>query len=439
MSVPAALPNIHRVPVAQLGPADRLSPLRGRRGADRASFVAGAWVRGRVEMRDDLPAAEEIWFEKAGPREHIHFDPARCRAAIVTCGGLSPGLNNVIRSIFTELHFHYGVPEVLGIRHGYRGLVEDAAPGPLRLTAELVDDIHTEGGTLLGSSRGRPDPARALDYLAARGITQLFCVGGDGTQRGARELAEGALARGLDLAVVGIPKTIDNDVPYCDQTFGYSTAIAAARDVIEVAHVEAKGAVQGVGLVKLMGRDAGFIACGATVASQKVNFTLVPEQRIALDGPGGFLAALEARLDRRDHAIVVVAEGAGQEHFDAAVLGHDASGNRRYGDIGALLRERIVGHFRAVAKPVEVKYIDPSYMIRGIPANCDDGILCDQLARGAVHAAMAGCTGVMISCLNSCFIHVPIALAVGHKKRVDLNGPLWQSVLAATGQPAEFV
>jgi 6-phosphofructokinase 1 len=277
-----------------------------------------------------------------------------------------------------------------------------------------------------------------LDFLVQRGITQLFCIGGDGTQRGARELAAAAKGRGLDIAIIGIPKTIDNDVPYCDRTFGYSTAVEAARNVIEVAHVEAKGALQGVGLVKLMGRDAGFIACGATIASQKVNFTLVPEQRLALDGPGGFLAALEARMDRRDHAIVVVAEGAGQEHFEGAALGRDASGNRRYGDIGTLLRERIVAHFRAVNKPMELKYIDPSYMIRGIPANCEDGILCDQLARGAVHAAMAGRTGMMISLLNSCFIHVPIALAVGHKKRVDLNGPLWPSVLAATGQPAEF-
>ena len=408
--------------------------------ANRRQFVGDdEWIRHTVEVRKGANPEEELLFEKAGPREKIFFDPSVCRAAIVTCGGLAPGLNSVIRSIVAELHFHYEVPHIWGIQKGYLGLNPESGLKPIELTPDMVDDIHTEGGTILGSSRGRQDTNVMLDYMVETGINQLYCIGGDGTLRAATEMAEEIARRGLAIVVVGIPKTIDNDVYYCDRTFGFDTAVDAARDVLEVAHVEAKAVDRGIGLVKLMGRDAGFIACGATIASQKVNYTLIPELLFDLDGPHGFLAVLEKRMDARDHALIAVAEGAGQRHFEEQKRDEDASGNRRYGDIGHLLRDRIGAYFQSIGKPVEVKYINPSYLVRGIPANSEDGILCDQLARDAVHAAMAGKTACMVSLINNRMAYVPLPMATGRKKHVDPMGPLWQSVLASTGQPPTFL
>ena len=421
---------MEKVQIQTLGPATHQTPIKNR----RQCVSDEAWVRHVVELRDGEPSEEEALFPKAGPREKLFFEPATCRAAIVTCGGLAPGLNTVIRSLVVELYYHYGVSEIWGIPKGYAGLNPASRLEPIKLTPDLVDDIHTEGGTILGSSRGRQDNDVMLDYMQEQGINQLYTIGGDGTQRAATEMAERVQERGLNIAIIGIPKTIDNDVYYCDRTFGYLTAIDAARDVLEVAHVEAKGVDRGIGLVKLMGRDAGFIACGATVSSQKVNYTLIPEIPLVLDGANGFLAELEQRMDRRDHALIVVAEGAGQEHFNEQNTAKDASGNRRYGDIGHHLRDRIQSHFEGIDKPVEVKYINPSYIVRGIPANSEDGILCDQLARNAVHAAMAGKTSCMVSLMNNRMVYVPLSMATGRKKQVDLLGPIWQAVLASTGQ-----
>lgn len=393
-----------------------------------------ARVRYQVETGtgSDLPA--EVFFEKAGPRERIFFNPAETRAAIVTCGGLCPGLNNVIRSAFLEFHHNYGVPEVLGIRYGYAGLNPQVGQPPLKLTADFVDHIHEVGGTVLGTSRGPQPPEVMVDFLAQQKINILLCVGGDGTLRGAQTIALEARKRGLRLVVVGIPKTIDNDVMYVSRTFGVLTAADKAREVLTGAHNEAKSAFNGVGLVKVMGRNAGFVAAVATLASQEVNFTLIPEVPFKLEGEDGFLESLRRRLEARRHAVVVVAEGAGQELLNANDLGVDASGNKRQGDIGPFLKERIVTHFKAVNVPVDVKYFDPSYFVRSVPANSDDAMLCDQFARNAVHAAMAGKTNLVIGVWNGSMTHLPIPLATSGKKTIDPEGTLWRSVLASTGQ-----
>lgn len=424
--------------IETLGPCQLPSPLRldVQPGTGHARFVAdAARVRYQAELDtgDDLP--DDVFFEKAGPREKLFFDPQRTRAAIVTCGGLCPGLNNVIRSAFLELHHNHGVPEVLGLRYGYAGLNPAVGEPPLRLTTELVDDIHEDGGTILGSSRGPQPTAAMVDFLAARGINILFCVGGDGTLRGARDIAQEALQRKLPIAVVGIPKTIDNDVMYIARTFGMNTATEKAREVLDGAHNEARSVYNGVGLVKVMGRDAGFIAACATLASQEVNFTLIPEVPLRLDGAKGFLELLRRRLNARHHAVVVVAEGAGQDLLTGGGQFKDASGNKLHADIGPFLKEQIIARLKEANVPVEVKYFDPSYFVRSAPANTDDAMLCDQLARNAVHAAMTGRTNLVIGLWNGLFTHVPIPLAVSAKKHVDPAGPLWKSVLAATGQP----
>jgi len=376
-------------------------------------------------------------FELAGPRNKLYFDPAKTKAGIVTCGGLCPGLNDVIRSLYLELTHAYGVQEIYGFKWGYKGLLSENDP-PIRLTPEFVDDIHKEGGTVIGTSRGPVDVQKAVDHLVKMGINMLFTIGGDGTQRGGNALFQEAKKRGHDLAVVGVPKTIDNDVAFVARTFGYLTAVEEACQVLDRAHIEARSVENGISVVKLMGRNAGFIAAGATVASQDVNFLLVPEVPYKMEGEGGFLSVLKKRILDRKHALIVVAEGAGQDLLANSETGSDASGNAVLHDIGIFMRDEIVAYFKHEKIPVIMRYIDPSYLIRSSRANAEDSILCDLFARNAVHAAMAGKTGLVIGYLHDKFIHVPIELLASQVKSMDTTGFAWRAVLAATGQPERF-
>ena len=384
------------------------------------------------------PPPKPLLFELAGPRAKLFFDPKQTRAGIVTCGGLCPGMNNVIRSVFLELHHIYGVPEVLGFRCGYQGLDPARGPEPVVLTPAFVDDIHKEGGTVLGTSRGPVDIGVAVDNLIRRGVNMLFTVGGDGTQRGGHDLFQEARRRGHALAVVGIPKTVDNDVAFVSRTFGYLTAVEEACKVIDCAHTEAHSVQNGISVVKLMGRHAGFIAAGATIASQDVNFTLIPEVPFRLEGERGFLVALKKRILKRAHAVIVVAEGAGQDLLGAGGEERDASGNVKLKDIGQFLRGQIEAYFKAEQIPATLRYFDPSYIVRSCRADAEDAVLCDFFARNAVHAAMAGKTGLVIGLHHDLFIHVPIEMLATQKKRLDPDGIAWHAVLAATGQPARF-
>ncbi len=389
----------------------------------------------RIPERIETGAEPGLQFEHAGPRAKLFFDAKQTRAGIVTCGGLCPGLNNVIRSLFLELHYGYGVPEVLGFRGGYGGLDPACGVEPARITPEFVDGIHQKGGTILGSTRGPVDIGVAVDNLIARGVNILFTIGGDGTQRGANDLYQEACKRGHALSVVGVPKTIDNDVSFVARTFGFTSAVEEAARVLDCAHTEARSVPGGIGLVKLMGRHAGFITAGATVASQDVNFALIPEVPFKLDV---FLAALKQRMLTKSHAVIAVAEGAGQDLLAADASARDASGNVKLADIGPFLREKIETFFKAEGIPVVLRYFDPSYQVRSRPANCEDALLCDLFARHAVHAAMAGKTGLVIGFLHERFIHVPIELLATHTKRLDPASGWWRSVLAATGQPERF-
>jgi 6-phosphofructokinase 1 len=398
---------------------------------------------GRHSVSDDVRIPEHIkvgadpglQFELAGPRARLFFDAKSTRAGIVTCGGLCPGLNNVIRSLFLELHYGYAVREVVGFRGGYSGLDPACGVEPITITPEFVERIHQQGGTVLGSSRGPVDVTRAVDNLIARGVNILFTIGGDGTQRGANDLYQEARKRGHALAVVGVPKTIDNDVTFVSRTFGFFSAVEEAKRVLDCAHTEARSVNRGVGLVKLMGRNAGFVTAAAVVASQDVNFALIPEVPFKLEV---FLAALKERLREKSHAVIAVAEGAGQELLQADKAERDASGNVKLKDVGLFLRENIESYFKAEGMPVVLRYFDPSYQVRSVPANCEDALLCDLYARHAVHAAMAGKTGVVIGFLHEHFIHVPIELLATKTKRLDPATGWWHAVLAATGQPDRF-
>jgi len=383
----------------------------------------------------DAPSEDSLLFELAGAREHLFFNPSETRAGIVTCGGLCPGLNDVVRSLFLEMHHAYGVRDVLGFRWGYQGLDPEHGAEPLVLTHEMVDRIHLQAGTILGTSRGPVDKARAVENLIRRRVNILFTIGGDGTQRGAREFFEEAKRQGHALSVVGIPKTIDNDIPFVARSFGFLTAVEEATKVLQRAHTEARSVQNGIALVKLMGRHAGFLTAEATVASQEVNFTLIPEVPFRLEG---FLKALEQRIVKRGHAVIAVAEGAGQELLGNTGKERDPSGNVRLRDIGLFLREKIEEWFKARNIPFVMRYFDPSYIVRSSPDNAEDAVLCDAFARHAAHAAMAGKTGVVIGYLHDLFIHVPIELLATQQKRLHPDSPVWSAVLSATEQPHRF-
>ncbi len=374
------------------------------------------------------------FFEKAGPREKIFFNPEKTKAALVTCGGLCPGLNDVIRAVAMVLWYRYGVKEIVGLRYGFEGLISSFNHQPLQLTPEEVEDIQKDGGTILGTSRGPQDPALMVDFLMKEKIDILFTIGGDGTQRGALAIVREIEKRGLPIAVIGIPKTIDNDIPFTERTFGFETAVDMSQLVITGAHMEAKGVRNGIGIVKLMGRESGFIAAYATLATSDVNLVLIPEIAFSIQR---LFAYLEERMLKKRHAVIVVAEGAGQEYVPAE--GTDESGNKRLGDIGLYLKGAIGEHFKNRAIPIEIKYLDPSYLIRSAPATPDDSVLCFQLAENAVHAAMSGRTGMIVGVWNGHFVHVPMDLCVKGRKKIDPSSLLWQSVLDNTGQPGSLL
>jgi 6-phosphofructokinase 1 len=431
----------HDFTIPTLGTGKRLSPVTlSRHHGDMIANYVGDDERIVFDISavpgQGIAYDAENLIERAGPREIIFFDPDKVHAAVVTCGGLCPGLNDVIRAIFMALWYQYGVRRISGVQFGYRGFLPEFDLPFIPLKPDTVGDIHRQGGTVLGSSRGHGNrTAEIVDRMEREGINMLFTIGGDGTQRGTLRIAEEVERRGLNVAVVGIPKTIDNDLSFIEKSFGFETAVSAAVKAVHGAHVEACGAPNGIGLVKVMGREAGFIAAYTALGSRDVNFVLVPELRFDLDGEDGFLAHLEKRLIKRNHAVVVVAEGAGQEHLQAASTEYDASGNKKLGDIGHFLADRIKGYFAAKKIEVNLRYIDPSYTIRATAANPIDSIYCARLGTNAVHAAMAGKTKMLVSHVNDTFVHIPTELAVSKRNCIDPEGSLWRDVIETTGQP----
>lgn len=419
--------------VARLGECRIPSPMSGVHFVDTDEAVLYHSNLGPIKARLDA-GNKPPSFEIAGPRRQIYFDPSKLKAGIVTCGGLCPGLNDAIRAIVLSLFHHYGVHTVFGFRYGYEGLAPRCGHSPMELNPESVRDIHERGGTILGSSRGPQDVGEMVDTLERMNVGLLFTIGGDGTLRGARAMAEEIARRNLKIAIIGIPKTIDNDICYVEQSFGFDTAVTETRTAIYSAKSEADGARNGIGLVKLMGRQSGFIAAYATLANSVVNFCLVPEVRFTLEG---FLEALRKRLEKRGHAVIVAGEGAGQDLM-AATNARDASGNIRLGDIGIFLREQIQQHFKTIKTEVNLKYIDPSYTIRSMPANARDSAFCLLLGHNAVHAGMAGRTNMVVGFWKNEYTHLPIDQAVSGRKQIDPQGKFWTSVLTSTGQPKEM-
>jgi 6-phosphofructokinase 1 len=441
--------------IQSLGESKFVSPFS--KNAEAAAMLASQYfvkdsqsTLYRVDYNADNDPSTETAFimdegnrlEKAGPREHIYFNPENVRAAICTCGGLCPGLNDVIRSLVRSLMLGYKVKTVWGFRNGYKGFLLDSPIGPMRLDPDVVDEIHLEGGTILGTARGGGEKtAEIVDTLQRYKINILFVIGGDGSQKGAIAIATEARKRRYELAVVGVPKTIDNDLSFITRTFGFETAVSKAQESIYAAHVEANGVLNGVGLVKVMGRDSGFIAAQTALASQQANYVLIPEVPFDLDGPRGFLASLEERIKRKGHAVVVVAEGAGQDLMSEEygdINEKDAGGNAKMYNIGYFLKTKIGEHFKKADIECTIRYIDPSYTIRASAPNSNDAIYCARLASNAVHAAMAGKTMVLMSQWNGVYVHVPMQMATRARNRVNPQGRLWHDVLESTWQPTSM-
>jgi 6-phosphofructokinase 1 len=418
-------------------------PLKGRENDESIDWDAFTDDGDRILMDASLDSFQQFKdkgqppssFEQAGARRKIYFDPSKVRAGILTAGGLCPGLNDVIRSLVMTLFYRYGVQNILGIRYGYQGLIPSYGHSLVQLTPDEVSEIHQFGGTILGSSRGNQSVEELVDSLERLNMNILFCIGGDGTLRGANAIAAEIKQRNLKISVVGIPKTIDNDISLVSRSFGFETAVAVATEVIRSAHTEALGAPFGIGLVKLMGRDSGFIAATAALARGDANYVLIPEVDFDLEGPGALLTRLHDRLKTRGHAVIVVAEGAGQKFFQNQQVQKDASGNTLNKDIGQFIADSIKKFYKQLDKELNLKYIDPSYIIRSAPANSSDQVFCSFLGQKAAHAAMAGKTDLLIGQWNDHFVHVPIAMAISQRKKVEPMGELWNSVLERTGQP----
>jgi 6-phosphofructokinase 1 len=419
--------------ISRLGEGRIPSPMSGTKFVNDQEHVL--YHSNLRQIEEALQAGEKPpFFEMAGPREKIFFDPSKLKCGIVTCGGLCPGLNDVIRAIVLGLFYHYGVKHVFGFRYGYEGLTYKHGHSPIELTPNMVKDIHLRGGTILGSSRGPQDVSEIVDTMERMNVRLFFAVGGDGTLRGAQAISEEVARRDLKISVIGIPKTIDNDISYVEWSFGFETAVAQARTSIYAAHTEATGARNCVGLVKLMGRESGYIAAYAALSNSDVNFCLIPEVRFTLDA---LLASLKERLEKRRHAVIVVGEGAGQDLMELTDE-TDASGNIRLKDIGLFLKSEIKAYFAKEGMHVELKYIDPSYTIRSLPANPRDSAFCLVLGYNAVHAGMSGRTNMVVGHWKNHFTHVPIPMAVSTRKQINPNGRLWSNVISCTGQPREL-
>ena len=424
--------------IENLGKREISSPISiSQFTADESRLLFNTHMENYNSLKDDQ--GNPLSVELAGPREKIYFEPAETKALIVTCGGLCPGINDVIRSITLTLFHRYGVSEIWGAKFGLRGLNPQCGHDLIKLTPKFVDTITSIGGSILSTSRGPQDADIMLDYLVKLKTNLLFCIGGDGTMRAADALKNKITQRNLKIAVVGIPKTIDNDLDLIQKSFGFDTAIEKAVESIKSAHVESKGSFNGIGLIKIMGRLSGHIAAHAALAQNDVNFVLIPEVPFDLQGEKGFLKTLEKRMNLRGHAVILVAEGAGQEIMRKkdTPLEKDSSGNVRLLDIGIFLKNAIEEHFQKINMEINLKYIEPSYLIRSIPANAADGIYCSSLGQYAVHAAMAGKTGLLVALMREEYVHLPLNAAVSRRK-IDPQANIWQRVLETTGQPAEM-
>ena len=389
-------------------------------------------------------------FLEAGPRRMLFHEPQSVRAVVVTSGGLAPGLNCVVHGIVTRHWNTYGVNAarrggIFGIYDGFVGLYNkplDKTPASLR--PEITEPWLDRGGSMLGARRFHEQELGELAdqitaNLALNDINILYVIGGDGSLKVAHEIAQRAKAR--NISVVGIPKTMDNDVLWVWQSFGFNTAVQKAAEVVNTMHAEAES-TRRVGLIELFGAESGFVAANATLASGHVDLVLVPEIFLALCPQ-----QCEALLDRfieylsqtvrskeRAHAIVVLAEGVGElfKQRQVKLGGQPVSGKNFAGE----LRDFLQGGLKdPLGRVVDVFVNQPRHNIRAVPANAYDQIYCARLGALAVDNALAGYTDVMVSQWLTEYVLVPLELVALGKKSIPPGGMFWKQVVSSTGQP----
>lgn len=426
----AALSAVYDTRIPRLGTPEIDSPLSCSPTAGERSAVFNV----DETLIEEFTSPRPLSLELAGPRRKLYFDPGRTKCAVVTCGGLCPGINDVIRAVVMTACTAYGTPPILGVRYGLRGFLPSHRPDVRELTPSAVEGIHEFGGTILGTSRGPQPSSEIVAALERLNVSALFVIGGDGTMKAAASIQKETARRGTRISIIGIPKTIDNDIHFIPQSFGFDTAVDKAADAVRCAHIEAASVLNGIGIVKLMGRESGFIAANAALSMREVDFVLVPEVPFTLFGEKGLLPALEKRLTEHSHAVLVVAEGAGQDLLPSGAPSCDASGNRALGDIAGFLCKNTAAYFSAKNIPCSLKYIDPSYLIRSVPANANDRLYCGFLGQHAVHAAMSGKTGMVVADIMDKFVHLPLELVTRKRRTLNRRSDLWQSVLETTGQ-----
>ena len=417
--------------VARLGEGKIDSPCAGRALTnERIDLDVG------LGLQTDYENLQRYSLELAGARKKIYFDPQKMRVAIVSCGGICPGINSVIKSIVNTAHRVYGIPSIYGFRFGLNGLNPKYHLEYLTLTPERVNTIDLAGGSFLGTSRG-PQPSDVIvDTLIRMNISCLFVIGGDGTMRAAHAIHKQIAAQGMNISVIGVPKTIDNDINFVQESFGFNTAVEKAADVIDNAFIEASSVYNGLAFVNLMGRESGFIAASASLSALETDLVLIPEVRLDDELLEGMFTHLEACVRRKNYAIAVVAEGAGQELFPEETLEVDASGNVKFKDSTKFIMEKSLQFLREKGLDCYPKYFAPGYLIRSVPANAYDKAYSSQLGALAVHACMSGHTDLVVTKLNGNYVYIPLELVTREKKRINIHSLYWRSVLEKTGQPA---
>jgi len=408
---------------------------------DSSWICSGPWVHAQ-----DTPPTEHLQFLRAGPRKSLYWDPKKTKAAIVNCGGLCPGLNSVIRELVMSLDM-YGCKDIYGIVGGYKGVMEPEKW--LKLTPKYVEEMHVKGGSFLVSDRGNPPHLDMAKMYQKHGINQVYIIGGDGTAKGAMQTYEQMLGprpgkgyKGVDLmqaidhgcSMCSIPKTIDNDIPVLDFTFGFHTAVAKAVEAIDTAYTEATCNANCMGLVKLMGRHAGFIAMYACIAARHVDLCLISEMDVDMEEVKKYIAE---KMKTQKYCTVVIAEGLGDTLIQGG--GVDAGGNKTLADVGPWFKKQIEAHMKATGAPFTCKYIDPSYIIRAAPPDAFDSVYCSNLAQSAVHGCFAGYTGFCVGKYANHYAMLPIDEITSRKSRtVNVRGRWFSRLMFTTKQPPMF-
>ena len=412
--------------------ATLISPCYGN--PNNRDVLSGGWIdRNLFQKYNEYVKADngELYI-RGGPRFHIALDNLRVKACIMTCGGLCPGLNVVIRELVMALRYNYGVAEIYGIKWGFLGFTQKECW--IKLEPEDVKHIHLLGGTVLGTSRRGFDGEEISKQLIKNNVNMVFFIGGDGTHRGIKELSKILKEKKKKIILVGIPKSIDNDMPIIDKSFGLESVVQESVRTIRAANVEANCNLNGIGLVKLFGRSSGFVAMLSTLAARDVNICLIPEIPFNLYGENGLLDFIFQRMQVKEHCVIVVSDGA---RF--SVKDYKTSNGRPVEDIGLVIKKEIIEKSEELGIEVNLKYMDPTYVVRAVPANEYDCNLCAKLAESAVHCAFAGFTNFSVGMINNKPCMIPLEKMCGKSERkVEFNSDDYLMLLASTGQPSFY-